>query len=267
MTVSNETNHSADISWTGSGATYYQIRYYENGTTNYYYRISETSPITIYALLPSADYKCEIRTKDGGSLTPFTDVQSFTTLAGSQVVATDLAVFNVTSNSADVSWTGSGASYYQVRYYVQETTDYNYKVSTTSPITLNSLSPSTDYYCEIRTNDGGVLTPWEDRQSFITLSGEKYIASIDNTKSEKNMFDLIAYPNPFNNEATIELKSTGNEQVHLIIMDITGRIIESLQIKANEPLHIGKNLVPGIYLIQAINSKGERAVFKLIKSL
>ena len=48
------------------------------------------------------------------------------------------------------------------------------------------------------------------------------------------LFDVIAYPNPFNNHFEISLQSSDNSKVSVLVYDMVGRLIEDKNVNANE---------------------------------
>lgn len=73
------------------------------------------------------------------------------------------------------------------------------------------------------------------------------------------------YPNPFKESLTLQIANTEDIK-QIIIIDQSGRVLQTLNkesIKNN--MKIGKNLNPGFYFLQVIDSK-EKNVYKLSKS-
>ncbi|MBI5542134.1 MAG: fibronectin type III domain-containing protein [Bacteroidia bacterium] len=172
------TANSATLIWDGSGADYYQIQYYIDGTTNYLSQNSTSSPLIINALQPNTTYNCRIRTYFGGTYTSYSSIVSFTTADGSSILATNLAVSGTPSaNAATLIWNGSGADSYQIQYYINGTTNYLTQTATNSPTTLNSLQPNTSYNCRIRTFSGGVYSNYSSVVSFTTANGTSILAT------------------------------------------------------------------------------------------
>ncbi|MCB2197308.1 MAG: leucine-rich repeat domain-containing protein, partial [Bacteroidetes bacterium] len=96
-------------------------------------------------------------------------------------VAIDVLVTNITGNSADVNWTGSGADNYQIRYYETGTTNYQYIYSLSSPTAI-SVSPSTSYDVQVRSKIGGEWSSYSTAATFTSLE-EQMVVSITNIGS------------------------------------------------------------------------------------
>ncbi len=80
-----------------------------------------------------------------------------------------------------------------------------------------------------------------------------------------NLFELTAYPNPFNDEITITLNSSFNDPVIVTIKDVTGRLISKQTFGANAHYNIGKDLSNGVYFIEALQNSAIKSI-KVLKS-
>jgi len=85
------------------------------------------------------------------------------------------------------------------------------------------------------------------------------------TSIETTDFSAIAYPNPSNSAFNLQVKGANNENVSLLVFDMTGRQIESKAVIANdiEKITLGQNYSAGIYNVvvsQGMNSKTVRLV-------
>ncbi len=69
-------------------------------------------------------------------------------------------------------------------------------------------------------------------------------------EDETSSFAVVAYPNPFNKTFSLELFNTSEEQLDVIIYDVTGRTVEAYS-DINERTVIGNNLRKGIYFVEA----------------
>jgi hypothetical protein len=67
----------------------------------------------------------------------------------------------------------------------------------------------------------------------------------------------VAYPNPFANSFSIDLKSNNTSEVSLAIYDMTGRLLETREIKADGLANqtIGDRYPAGVYNV--IVNQGE----------
>jgi hypothetical protein len=92
------------------------------------------------------------------------------------------------------------------------------------------------------------------------------------TKIVKNKVEKIealsflpkVYPNPSNNQFTIEVKSGSVSKVEVVVYDLIGRIIKQIQVNDGQEINFGEELPFGTYL--AIISQGSnQKTVKLIK--
>jgi len=74
-------------------------------------------------------------------------------------------------------------------------------------------------------------------------------------------FDIVAYPNPFDGETRLMINSTENKPVSVLIIDISGRILEHFNTETNTNHTIGNSLLKGVYILKVIDSDGH---FKVI---
>lgn len=167
--------NSAIISWDGEGAESYGIYYYEPNTQKEYYVTSNSSPKTIL-VSPSTTYTLQIRSLVNGVWSFYSNPISFTTLAGTPVVADNIQVSNITSSSAEVSWTGEGATSYAIYYYDLNSSVNFYVTSTSSPKTI-SVSPETTYGLRVRSLVNGQWSSYSSPINFTSLAGTPIIAT------------------------------------------------------------------------------------------
>ena len=108
--------------------------------------------------------------------------------------------------------------------------------------------------CNILVPGGGLLI----RPTEITKE--------ETVKTLPTEFKAIAYPNPFVDSFVLEVQTTTAEPIHLVVYDMTGRLIETQMVKADRlnAQFIGDNYPSGIY--NAIVSQGEETrVVRIIK--
>ena len=169
---------TAELSWTsgGSGETAWEVEYGTDGFIQGAGTIiaASSNPFTLNTLTESTDYDYYVRANcGGGDVSNWSGTYSFSTPA-SCLVPTSLDAANITSSSADLSWTsgGSGESSWEVEYGVDGFIQGAGIIitPTTNPYNLNGLTPSTDYDYYVRANCGaGDYSEWVGPSSFITL--------------------------------------------------------------------------------------------------
>jgi hypothetical protein len=72
------------------------------------------------------------------------------------------------------------------------------------------------------------------------------------------------YPNPTNDHIFITGKGTGNNNLKIVIADVTGKTIMEKQIRSNDKVEL--DLKSGLYLVSITNQNNEKTVKKLIIS-
>ena len=87
------------------------------------------------------------------------------------------------------------------------------------------------------------------------------------TGEKETTFTLNAMPNPFNDQISLYINSSINENVEVKIYDITGQLVELVTVPANEKIQLGANYNNGIYMINAIGKSSNKQVnFKAVKN-
>ena len=120
VTASNVTEQTADIAWTGASAEAdYKVRYREvseDVETDWQTTTGTESPVTLNNLSSNSTYEVQVMSMcSAEDSSEWSSPVQFTTLPCP--VPTDVTVSNVTTQTADVAWTGTAGSY-NVRYRV-----------------------------------------------------------------------------------------------------------------------------------------------------
>ena len=79
----------------------------------------------------------------------------------------------------------------------------------------------------------------------------------------ESLFKVNAYPEPFNDKVTVDITSPDDDELQVLITDITGRVVDSFN-RAPRRFEIGNKLKSGIYFISVTQSKNMQVV-KIIK--
>ncbi|WP_281228276.1 carbohydrate-binding protein [Flavobacterium aquiphilum] len=132
---------------------------------------------------------------------------------------------------------------------------------------------------------GGLQTYTDKVVSGITLpQGENYIKIHYKSKFNFNYIDAadesnlgiedktsisnpdVFYPNPFTNEATIQIKSAFTEPLQIKIIDMKGQICFSgNNFQTNQNIKVGNHLANGIYTVVVVYGNTKNT-FKVIKN-
>jgi hypothetical protein len=140
------------VKWTSTGADSYDIRYRLKGNLTWTFVTGITANLTTLSGLASGMiYQAQVRSVCNDVQTPYTDIYEFTT-DGTTVcnVPADILHTEVTSNSANLSWTHAGAESYQIRYRIVGTVIWTSLSTTATTISITDLDPGTAYVYNLR---------------------------------------------------------------------------------------------------------------------
>jgi len=278
--VTNIMSTRAQINWNHVDyAIGYMVRYrILNGTTWNYLNPNPSSLDNAWSLTSlnsNTAYEYQIRTFcDGGYYSAFI-TGTFTTLPPC-TLPSGLSSYDITKTSAVVLWDGIyGVTEFLIRY--KKTSDATWLYATNTSYTdrvqlgcgtcaiEDQLSPNTEYqwqvmsFCDAVTHF--IYSPYTAIQTFTTLSAKSLketIASKENSKDNGFLVDL--YPNPTNNNATIDLTIPQDTYLKIELYDILGSKIADIY-RGNVSQGISKytvntkNLKPNTYIIRVIADK------------
>ncbi|MEO6832141.1 MAG: DUF4331 family protein [Chitinophagaceae bacterium] len=150
--------------------------------------------------------------------------------------------------------------------------DYN-PATSTSPLTPQLLS-TIGFSAGIDHNDTTFKTEFPFvQQPWRAYNGDEYTAptAITSLNLSAPAVVMVAYPNPFTNQLTFKYKMPASGKVQIDIMDISGRLVNSInegKVEAGEHLSQwnGSNLAPGNYFARfSVNGQVFQAL-KLVKT-
>ncbi len=107
------------------------------------------------------------------------------------------------SNTAEISWTGSGAESYRILYYETGTTNNQFFTASTNPATI-TVQPSTVYTVKVKSLINGVWSSYSDPVEFMSLAGTQQIA------------DNISISNIGSNTADVNWDGSGAESYRIL---------------------------------------------------
>ena len=188
--------------------------YTEDNTVEQISVTDVTSPHTLEGLTPDNDYTLWVRGLSSdcpGGHTAWSPIVAFTTLP-TCYPPTNVAVSNVTGNSAQITWEGDADSYNIIFRTATEVDGY-YNV--TSPYTLCDLAPNTAYEVQVQSdcgNDG--QSRWSNSVAFTTGSSSVpfsagaiaegiYVPCEDFTGSQTISSDVVTVEVPITEPVTI----------------------------------------------------------------
>ena len=241
LRVSNLTDTTATVSWTGEGqGVRFEIEVSPGGRRDE----NALSPYPLTSLTPGSQYTWSVRASKGNEKSEWVAGPAFTTPGTPPPPPVDapeppssLQVSTLTPTSAVLSWNGNVEG---ARYELQISPSGVSESNAIAPYTTNSLSPSTRYTWHVRTTKGNVSSAWIDGPPFTTpdrptSAVEKIDAGIPGQLQLSQN-----YPNPFNPSTKIEFSVPASSYVKLAIYNALGTEVQNL---VDGFYHTGRYLV------------------------
>lgn len=172
LTISNITFDSASAAWTAIAGTTSVIRYREVGTATWteVQTANNVNPLT--GLNPDTEYEVQVATFCQNNVGDFSASVNFTTLSCPTDIPADLAVANVTSTSADVSWTVIAGTTTMLRYRVVGTATWTDVPVAGNTYALTGLAAGTEYEVQVANVCSGNIGPYSTSVTFTTSTVE-----------------------------------------------------------------------------------------------
>jgi hypothetical protein len=84
----------------------------------------------------------------------------------------------------------------------------------------------------------------------------------ENIDSLTEVFEVVAYPNPFDENFVLHMKTENVNPVNITVYDMTGRILENFKITVDEVnyLKIGNRFPNGIYNVIVTQDKKTKII-------
>ncbi|CAA6815944.1 MAG: FIG01179438: hypothetical protein [uncultured Aureispira sp.] len=147
------------------------------------------------------------------------------------------------------STTNEPASNGFVRYRIEQTAG-----NVVGDVIYNGADIYFDFNAPIQTN-----------QTFHTI-GENFVTiMLDQTTILDEAIDVKVYPNPFTQNASLEVQGKDYKELQLTIYDVSGRMVLEKQAYSNNTIELSRgNLQPGIYFYQLLGDAALINTGKLI---
>ncbi len=155
-----------------------------------------------------------------------------------------------------------GATAYQFAFYSDSTATTLFTTSMTRGRTLiaGSVTPSlltgTEYWVRVRAYIGLNVSNWGAICKINIYSPP--------TRGAANL-NITTYPNPFSNTINLTFNNGDNSMVNAKILDMSGRVLESIKLRSNEIVEVGSTLPAGLYFVEATTESGLKSVTKIVK--
>ena len=253
--VSNESYSTADITWAANGIeTAWEVHVF-NTAFDRYDTVNGTPTYTVTGLTAGLTYNVAVSALCGANyerMSEASDTVSFT--MQTCAVPTGVTVSGITTNSATVTWTSTGATKYEVEYGFS---GYNQGEGTPAIVegatsyTITGLSQNTEYDVYVRAFCSETLvSSWSDAKSFTT--DQIGISDVMNS-------NVSLYPNPASQTVTI---SGFEGEAMVSIVDLNGREVYSTTANGTVTVDV-TGYAQGAYFVR-IAGENTVAIRKLI---
>jgi len=155
----------------------------------------------------------------GGTLTTITPPCS----TSSCPMPTDVTITSITTTSSVVSWTSAGgATSYVIRYRIVGSGTWSTTTSTSTTVTLTGLTPYSIYEVQVQ----AVCSTTSS--STFTGSGNFSTGVLETRTIGQDCSSINMYPNPTNDNVTIQYKLTSENNVNIEVYNIVGQKVSTV---------------------------------------
>lgn len=208
-------NH-ARISWhIAEGAESYKFWYRQKyGNHDWIEKKPSLSYIELNDLIPNTEYECKVKSMCGPLSSVWSNEMTFTTL-WDQCDRPEL--YNATgvgSFKATISWSSKpNDKKYKVAYKQAGSSEWSYKWTENTSITLTNLEPAKKHKYKVRAKcNSNYWTNWTPKKSFTTYPHNGLEDDVLN-RQQSESWDFDIYPNPTTNILNIEYGDINIQQI------------------------------------------------------
>ena len=198
LSTSAITSTSATFNWTSTGAVNYNVRYKPTSSSIWTIFQTAMTSISTSGLSPSTAYEFQVQGVCASGTSAYSPSSTFTTLAPACNVPAGLGVTSISSSSATLTWSSTGALGYNIRYKPLSSSVWATTYSSAIPELLSGLLPSTAYEFQV--------------QSVCASGSSAYSASFAFTTSGSSACDVptgLVVTSVTSTNATLSWASTG----------------------------------------------------------
>ncbi len=161
---------------------------------------------------------------------------------------------------------GSTPNVYEATVLIEGSADIRFKFANGAPTSTEENGNFTELGCGVSNGIGG----WDRTH---TRSGQDEVLNIVDYNLCTSILSVAnaeygqvrIYPNPSSGVSFIELENPNSHSLRMSIVDITGKVVnENLLITSNRFEIKTSSLSPGLYFLNVVNERSERAVYKLM---
>lgn len=186
-----------------------------------------------------------------------------------QLVASQCGNYMVPSNTTFINAVAvSGATQYRFRVFNGVDYDATYTNTSNSRFTLNNFagiaSGMYSVQVAVRIPSQPDFGPYGATCSIVVGGGAKTTATEVLAKTS-NLFEVVVYPNPFGESFKLNLTTTSEDTIHVMVYDMLGKLVEDRNVTASdiETYEIGSNYNSGVFNVivsQGENTKALRVI-------
>ncbi len=185
LVISNITNTSAKASWNAvTGANSYDFEYKLSTSGTWTVVNVTTTNYTMNGLTAGLTYNTRVKTICTGGNSNYSSQVNFTTTGGGSCgTPTNFKVSNITTNSANASWTAvTGATSYNFQYKLTTSQTWSQANVTVTSVNLTGLASGTSYDVRVQAVCNGGNSAFTSTITFVTLTSS-YCTSKGNNAS------------------------------------------------------------------------------------
>ncbi|MGJ8661024.1 MAG: T9SS type A sorting domain-containing protein [Bacteroidota bacterium] len=263
-------------SWAATAAAYYYVEYKSTSSATWINGgTTLNTSRTIYNLSPgSYDVRVKSYCSDYSSGSWSNTVTVSVTTIPCQT--TPLLAASTGTSTITATWAATGATYYHVQYKLTSSSTWlNGGTTVSTSRTIYYLSPGT-YDVRVRSHCSdyssgawsNIITVTVGSSAIISNENSSYAYTSKAMNQQLFAFESIAFPNPFNNNFTLEIKSDDIESlVSVVVYDATGRVVENRTVNLSQQaqIQLGENFQSGVYQV-VITQNEQHKTTRIVKN-
>jgi hypothetical protein len=260
LSATNVSTTSATLNWGAvSGSSNYTVQYKSAASATWVTLGTYTTTATsLSGLASSTTYNWQVKSSCS---TGYSTIASFTTSAPVSTTCTapsGLTVTNVSSTSATLNWTAVyGASSYSIKYNKVGTNKWtNISGVTGTSRTITGLVPGATYQWKVKSSCNST---YSNTMTFAAITGGM-------VAMEANATSLDLYPNPAQNQIHVTVLGWNSDETGVAdVYSVTGALLKSVDVKANDNVLMTNDLASGVYFVYVRKQGSEMAVARFVK--
>jgi uncharacterized repeat protein (TIGR03803 family) len=157
---------------------------------------------------------------------------------------------------------------YATEYTIQlsETSDFSVVAfEVTGPTRIlhfNGLKSNTTYYSRVRVNLSSMFGPVRSFTTQVTMASARVVNAAQEAESME--FFVSAYPNPFREKMTVNVRSDRHANVDISLIDLSGQTVHASHIKTNTAVDVERPFANGVYILK-VNAGGFNKLIRVVR--